>query len=81
MVEVVERAFAAGWRVLSLSTADQREWDEFESGWRRGREQWLLANPDADDARQVREQLDERLLEYVRDYRGVLGFCYLILTH
>ncbi len=29
--EVVELARAAGWRVIHLSTADQREWDDFES--------------------------------------------------
>jgi cyclopropane fatty-acyl-phospholipid synthase-like methyltransferase len=78
--QILDYARDAGWRVLSLSTAEQREWDEFESSWRRGPEEWLLANPDAPDATAVRKELDERLTEYVNAYRGILGFCYLVLT-
>jgi SAM-dependent methyltransferase len=78
--EVIEHALDTGWRLLTFSTADQREWDDFEAGWRRGQEQWLLANPDDPRARELRDQLDARLLEYVNGYRGVLGFCYLVLT-
>jgi cyclopropane fatty-acyl-phospholipid synthase-like methyltransferase len=79
LAEVVSQAEAAGWRVLHMSTADQREWDEFESTWRLGREEWLLANPDSPQASPLRDELSMRLAEYVNDYRGVLGFCYLIL--
>jgi len=78
--QVVDHVREAGWRVLSLTTADQLEWDEFESSSRRGFEQWLRANPDASDAPAVREHLDLRLAEYVKGYRGVLGFVYLVLT-
>lgn len=31
---LVDHALDAGWRVLPLSTTDQREWDDFESTWR-----------------------------------------------
>jgi SAM-dependent methyltransferase len=79
--ELLEHAVAGGWRVLSQDTADQHEWDEFESNWRAGREEWLLEHPDAPDADERRRHLDERLREYVSVYRGVLGFCYLVLTH
>jgi cyclopropane fatty-acyl-phospholipid synthase-like methyltransferase len=78
--EIVEHAVAAGWRVRHLSTADQHEWDEFESTWRAGREDWLRANPHDSSAPSVRAELDARLAEYVGVYRGVLGFCYLILS-
>jgi SAM-dependent methyltransferase len=77
---LTERVLDAGWRVLSFSAADQREWDEFESSWRRGQEQWLLANPQHPQAPETREKLDARLREYVSAYRGILGFCYLVLT-
>jgi SAM-dependent methyltransferase len=80
LAEVVEHAVAAGWRTRHLSTADQLEWDEFESAWRAGREDWLRANPHDPRAPSLRAELDARLIEYVRVYRGVLGFCYLILT-
>ena len=80
LAEIVGHAVAAGWRVLDLSTADQREWDEFESTWRAGREDWLWANPHDPRAPSVRAELDARLAEYVGVYRGVLGFCYLVLS-
>ena len=77
---VVEHAHAAGWRVLHLSTADQREWDDFESTWRAGRQRWLIENPDDARATHVRGELDEHLRDYVTVYRGVLGFSYLVLA-
>ena len=76
---LVERAQEVGWRVLSQTTADQREWDDFESTWRAGREEWLLATPDHPDAAEERRTLEERLAEYLNTYRGVLGFAYLVL--
>lgn len=79
LTEIVTHAHAAGWRILHLDTADQREWDEFEAAWRLGREAWLAAHPGDSRADSVRAELDARALEYVRDYRGVLGFCYLVL--
>jgi cyclopropane fatty-acyl-phospholipid synthase-like methyltransferase len=78
--EVVDHARQACWRVLHLSTADQREWDDFESTWRAARQEWLLANPRHDDVAGVRDQLDTQLRNYVGGYRGVLGFAYLVLA-
>jgi len=78
---VAEHARAAGWRVLHLSTADQREWDDFEATWRAGREQWLSDNPADERAADVSRELDQQLRDYVTVYRGVLGFGYLVLTH
>ena len=78
--EVVDRAARAGWRIIHLSTADQGEWDNFESTYRAGREEWVLANPQHDRASQVRAELDSQLRDYVDVYRGVLGFVYLVLS-
>jgi SAM-dependent methyltransferase len=77
--DLVDRARAIGWRVLSLTVSDQREWDDFETTWRAGREEWLLANPDHPDAAEQQRMLDERLAEYLATYRGVLSFAYLVL--
>jgi len=68
-----------GWRVLYSSNASQAEWDDFESDWRAGREDWVQEHPDDPRAPQVRAELTQRLAEYLQIYRGVLGFCYLIL--
>ncbi|WP_410616827.1 SAM-dependent methyltransferase [Amycolatopsis sp. lyj-109] len=77
--ELLDAADAAGWRVLHVSTADQLEWDDFESTSRAAWEEWLAGHRDDPRAGEVREWLDRRLREYVRDYRGVLGFTYLVL--
>ena len=79
LAEVVRLARAAGWQVLHLSTADQREWDDFEATWRRSRQQWLFDHPHDNRARDVQDTLDAQLTEYVEVYRGVLGFGYLVL--
>lgn len=77
--ELLDAAVAAGWRVLHLSTADQLEWDDFESTSKAAWQEWVLANPADPRAAQVRDWLDERQRQYVRDYRGVLGLAYLVL--
>lgn len=80
LTDILEQAREAGWRVLHLSTADQREWDDFEGTWRAGRQQWLLDHPADARAEEVRDTLDAQQREYVETYRGVLGFCYLVLA-
>jgi cyclopropane fatty-acyl-phospholipid synthase-like methyltransferase len=77
--DLLDAAGTAGWRVLHLSTADQLEWDDFESTSRAGWQEWLLTHPADPRAPEVRAWLDERQRQYVRDYRGVLGFSYLVL--
>jgi cyclopropane fatty-acyl-phospholipid synthase-like methyltransferase len=77
--DLLDAVDAAGWRVLHLSTADQLEWDDFESSSRRAWQEWLLAHPDDHRAGEVRDWLGERQRQYVRDYRGVLGLAYLVL--
>lgn len=72
---------AAGWRVNHLSTASQEEWDDFESSFRAGRREWVLAHASDPRAAEVRQWLDTREREYVEGYRGVLGFAYLVLEH
>ncbi len=77
---LVEDAVGAGWRVLHVSTADQREWDDFESSWRAGRQEWLLAYPEDERADELRSRVDRQVCDYVGVYRGVLGFAYLVLA-
>jgi cyclopropane fatty-acyl-phospholipid synthase-like methyltransferase len=79
--QFLEECRAAGWRVIHLSTADQREWDDFESTFRAGRQEWLLGHSDDPRAAGVRDWLDTREREYAGVYRQVLGFVYLILAH
>jgi cyclopropane fatty-acyl-phospholipid synthase-like methyltransferase len=78
--DLVDSAIQTGWRVLHLSTADQREWDDFESTWRAGRERWLQSYPRGRRFDEVRAKLDNRLRDYMTVYRSVLGFAYLVLA-
>lgn len=71
----------AGWHVLRVSTADQREWDEFESTRWADRQEWRLAHPDDSHAQVVQQEPDAHLTEYAGTYRGLLGFCYLVLGY
>ncbi len=76
---LVARIRRMGWRVRQVTTADQAEWDAFESDWRAGREDWVAEHRDDPRAPDVQAELTERLAEYLQVYRGVLGFCYLLL--
>jgi hypothetical protein len=80
LTDLADGAIQSGWRIVHLSTADQREWDDFESAWRAGRELWLLAHPTDHRSGSIRTELETRLHEYLTLYRGVLGFAYLILA-
>ena len=56
LAELAPACADAGWQVLHLSTAAQREWDDFESRHRAGPREWLLANADDPRAAEVRER-------------------------
>jgi SAM-dependent methyltransferase len=79
--DLMEACRAAGWRVIHLSTASQLEWDDFESTFRAGRQEWLLASPGHPRAAVIRDWIDARERQYVTVYREVLGFAYLVLAH
>lgn len=78
--ELVAVSRAAGWGVIHCSAADLREWDDFESTHRAGRQEWLLANGAHPQAAGIREWLEMREREYFGVYRGVLGLAYLVLA-
>jgi SAM-dependent methyltransferase len=80
LADLVAACGEAGWQVLRMSLADQREWDDFESRHRAGSRLWLLDNADDPRAAEVKEREDGREREYLTGYRGVLGFAYLVLA-
>jgi cyclopropane fatty-acyl-phospholipid synthase-like methyltransferase len=77
--DLVDAAINAGFRPLRIETATRGEWEEFESGYAAGTEEWLLSNADHAEAAQVRARLDEHRSMWLRGYRDVLGFAYLTL--
>jgi len=78
---LLEACRSAGWRVIHMSVASQLAWDDFESTFRAGRQEWLLAHAGDPRATDIRDWLDARERQYIEIYRGVLGFAYLVLSH
>jgi hypothetical protein len=76
---LVDLAIAAGFRPLDIQTANQDEWNAFESGYLSDWEEWLVRNPSAPDAEEVRAAADRHRTGWLRGYRNVLGFAYLTL--
>ena len=81
LADLLEACRSAGWRVIHMSVASPLEWDDFESTFRAGRQEWLLAHAGDPRAEGVRDWLDARERQYLEVYRGVLGFAYLVLAH
>lgn len=79
LADLVDAAIMAGFRPLAVAEASMAEWDSFESRYAAAWERWLLANPDAPEADQVRARADAHRERWLRGYRGVLGFAYLTL--
>lgn len=79
LVDLVGFCREAGWEVLYLTTADQREWDDFESRHRAGPREWLLGNSEDPRAADLREEMDKREMEYLTVYRGIVGYAFLVL--
>ncbi|WP_017585657.1 SAM-dependent methyltransferase [Nocardiopsis ganjiahuensis] len=77
--ELVDFALSHGFRLYSLSEATVAEWDVMENGVLRGREDWLLANPDAPGADAVRERADRMRRFRLHGARETIGFAYLTL--
>jgi len=76
---LVEAATGEGFRPLRIETATRGEWEEFESGYAAGAEEWLLANGHHPEAGQVRDRLDRHRSLWLRGHRDVLGYAYLTL--
>ena len=70
------RCVAAGFRLLDLQTANEDEWNAFESGYLADLEEFAHDDPSAE---QRRAEADEHRAGWLRGYRGVLGFAYLTL--
>jgi SAM-dependent methyltransferase len=80
LADLVDRASAARFRPLLISTASRDEWETFESRYAGGVERWLLANPDHADAADIRTVVASHRDGWLRGYRDTLGLAYLVLV-
>jgi SAM-dependent methyltransferase len=79
LADLVDLALAVGFRLLDLRTATRREWEEFELSYLADWENWLMDWSQEAEATTVRSKADTHRIEYLRGWRDVLGFAYLIL--
>ena len=75
----VDQAIEAGFRPLEIGSATPAEWEAFESGFLADWEEWLVDNSEHSEAANTRARSDAHRDRWLRGYRDVLGFCYLIL--
>lgn len=78
--DIVSLCQETGWHIMHVSTANQRDWDEFESQHRSAAREWILGNKGHADAKAITEELVQRENSYIGVYRGQLSFAYLVLA-
>jgi len=59
--------------------SDAAEWDNYEWSWVGSLTEWALDNPGHPDAAEALAAAREHRDEWLRGYRGVLGFATLVL--
>jgi SAM-dependent methyltransferase len=77
--DLVDVALAQGFRLLDLRTATRREWEHFEFGYLADWEEWLMNWPADAGAADVASRSAEHRVGYLRGWRDIMGFGYLVL--
>ncbi|MGW1400744.1 SAM-dependent methyltransferase [Streptomyces sp. NPDC002405] len=80
VADLADLAVAAGFRPAWIETANDDEWEEFESAYQSDVEEWLAAHPGHPLAKETRDRVDRHRGMWLRGYRGVLGMAYLTLV-
>lgn len=77
---LVDLAVDAGFRPAWIETANNDEWEEFESGYQADVEEWLAAHGDHPRAEETRQRVERHRAGWLRGYRQVMGMAYLTLV-
>lgn len=78
LAETVERAEAAGVRVVSLIASSEDDWDRYESLHWQTLDRWLAANPEHPQADEFRARGADYRDRYLRWQRDALGWTILV---
>ncbi|EWM64091.1 LOW QUALITY PROTEIN: methyltransferase, partial [Micromonospora sp. M42] len=76
---LVAAAEQAGWTPVYAHVSDAAEWDDYEWSWTGSLTEWALDNPGHPDAAGALATAREHRDQWLRGYRGVLGFVTLVL--
>lgn len=79
LATLVDIALSTGFRPLYIETANEQDWNAFESGYLADAEEWLMTNSGHPDAARVRVAADDHRCRWLRGYRHALGFAFLTL--
>ena len=79
LADLINLAMSAGFRVLDVRTASRREWEQFEFGYLADWEEWLMDWSSDAGAVDIVTRANDHRNGYLRGWRDVLGFAYLIL--
>ena len=79
LATTVDRVVAAGWAPIYGHVSTSAEWDDYEWSWSGSVTQWGLDNVGSAGAVEALEAGQRHRGEWLRGYRGVLGFVTLVL--
>jgi SAM-dependent methyltransferase len=74
--EIVDRIIDAGWHVLDIHESTRAEFDAFDIGFLRERQEWIAARPDHPE----RAAVAREVASWIRGHRGPMGFVTFLLA-
>ena len=79
LATTVDSVSAAGWAPVYGHVSTPAEWDDYEWSWSGSLTEWALDHHDRADAEAAMSTASEHRSQWLRGYRGVLGFVTLVL--
>ncbi|MFR9674965.1 SAM-dependent methyltransferase [Streptomyces sp. TR06-5] len=79
LATTVDRVVAAGWAPVYARTSTLDEWDDYEWSWTGSLSAWALDNPGDPGAEDALHAAARHREDWLRGYRGTLGFVTLLL--
>ncbi|WP_147915307.1 SAM-dependent methyltransferase [Ruania zhangjianzhongii] len=73
--EIADAALAAGWQILDLHDSTRAEFDAFDLGHLRERQEWLTRHPEHPEAGQISAEVTD----WLRGHRRPMGFATFLL--
>lgn len=79
LATTVDRVTAAGWAPIYAHVSTPAEWDDYEWSWSGSLTQWALDQDGTPDSAEALTAAQDHRREWLRGYRGVLGFVTFVL--
>ncbi|MCO8270367.1 class I SAM-dependent methyltransferase [Actinoplanes sp. TRM 88003] len=76
---LIDTAAESGWHPVYAHVSDAAEWDDYEWSWTGSLLEWAIENPGHPDAPDATRLANDHRTQWLRGYRGALGFATLVL--